>query len=86
MATPMVSVLGSRRVGSGRLPTGARVRLFTPPVARAIVPPDPEMTLRRLLFLAAAVALVANRRRVVTTLVRLTGTNVHSERASRPGT
>jgi hypothetical protein len=44
------------------------------------------MTLRRLLFLAAVIALVANRRRVVASFVRLTGTNVHTERASSSGT
>jgi len=36
--------------------------------------------LRRLLFLAAAIALVANRRRVLAWVVRVTGTNVHTER------
>ncbi|MFL5798674.1 MAG: hypothetical protein ACJ77A_12165 [Actinomycetota bacterium] len=44
------------------------------------------MTLRRLLLLAAVIALVANRRRVVASLVRRTGTNVHTERASPSGT
>jgi hypothetical protein len=44
------------------------------------------MTLRRLLFLAAVIALVANRRRVSAAVVRLTGTNVHTERASSPRT
>jgi hypothetical protein len=53
-------------------------------MVRAIIRPDPEMTLRRLLFLAAVVALVANRRRVLATIVRLTGTNVHTEQAPRP--
>jgi hypothetical protein len=36
--------------------------------------------LRRLLFLAAIIALVANRRRVAAWVVRATGTNVHTER------
>jgi hypothetical protein len=40
--------------------------------------------LRRLLFLAAVIALVANRRRVVAWLVKATGTNVHTERNSSP--
>jgi hypothetical protein len=36
--------------------------------------------LRRLLLLAALVALVANRRRVIAWVVKATGTNVHTER------
>jgi hypothetical protein len=38
--------------------------------------------LRRLLFLAAVIALVANRRRVRDWLVKRTGTNVHTVRNS----
>jgi hypothetical protein len=38
--------------------------------------------LRRLLLLAAVIALVANRRRVIDWLVKATGTNVHTVRNS----
>ncbi|HEY7283044.1 MAG TPA: hypothetical protein VID47_15765 [Actinomycetota bacterium] len=38
--------------------------------------------LRRLLFLAAVIALIANRRRVRDWLVKLSGTNVHTVRNS----
>jgi hypothetical protein len=42
------------------------------------------MTLRRLVLLVAAAALVLNRRRVKAALIRATGTNVHTSRASAP--
>jgi hypothetical protein len=40
------------------------------------------MTVRQLILLAAAVALVVNRRRVKAALIRVTGTNVHTTTAS----
>jgi hypothetical protein len=53
-------------------------------VATAIIRPGFRTMLRRLLLLAALVALVANRRRVIAWVVKATGTNVHTERnASR---
>ena len=54
----------------------------TPRAARAIIRPGSRTMLRRLLFLAAIIALVANRRRVAAWVVKATGTNVHTERNS----
>jgi hypothetical protein len=44
------------------------------------------MTLRRLLFIAVVVALVVKRRQVIAALIRLTGTNVVTERARQRST
>jgi hypothetical protein len=72
-------------VGPGRCGGAAHERLQGFPLAaRLIIPPGPEMTLRRLFLFAAVIALFAYRRRVLAMMVRVTGTNVQTERATHP--